>query len=280
MTGSESGLALGIVVLFFAALAAYFYWLAHRATVRAARLANLSLCAAMLGFVGFQLLNTSRAVVVTSLLFGVTGVVFASRSSRARRTDGAGPRVRPIVGGVLAVLHLCVVLAQIRFAMFTSTSNPWKRESPDGRYHVSLPSDCWREVPVSGPRPVAKFVCSSPMMAADVLSVRTADSEEYLIQLAGKARDRMARMPGRKVTPYSGTNPSGTHYRYQTMIDNAAEAPEMGVYIAHCFAWKPSNGVLVEILFEAPLRMSSMAGQEAEAQAIVTAVERICKGVQ
>jgi hypothetical protein len=281
------GVAGAVVVwLAFGALALIFYRASRRAKLRSARLANLSLCVGIAGFVAFQLTSAresaspgpSEIAIVIRTLLGLGTVVLAVTAFVHRRRDGGGI-VRPIIGGAVGLTLLAAAAASILFASFTSTSGAWTYQSPDNDYRLALPSGCWREGVMRGKQSKVMFACSKPRMQAVVMLVKSDQSESDFVSVVARAREFMESKPGRRATSHRGVNASGNSYHYLTTIDAGAEAESDRVFVADCYTWKPSKRLLVQILFEAPMTLLSIEGKEAAAKAIAASADTICKGV-
>jgi hypothetical protein len=271
------------VLVLFVGLALYFLRAATRPGARSTRLANGALCLGLFGllirYVGSGSSDGLRALVIAAQgMLALMTLVLVIVALRHRRGDGGGV-ARPVVAGVLGALELTSVAASILFSTFTSTSGAWSYRSPDGEFGLALPSGRWREGVMPGKVPHIMFRCSTPPMQAIIMSVRRDQTQSDFENAAGKARMMMGSKPSRHVQTREGVNTAGNTYRYSTTEDAATEDDGDRVFVAHCFTWKPSKQLVVEVLFEAPLTMASIDGKAAAAKAIATSAETICQSV-
>jgi hypothetical protein len=150
--------------------------------------------------------------------------------------------------------------------------------SPDGDFQLTLPSGGWREGVMPGTPSHVMFQTEDPVMQAIVFSVRHDQTKDDFVAVVAKSREAMQRKAGKPPQPHDGTRPGGIVYRYHTMLDAAADNGTSKIFVAHCFAFKPSKRLVVEILVEAPLPASSSEARPADPIAI--AADTICQSVE
>jgi len=227
-----------------------------------------------------------RAAVDLADRFGDPSAMATQRRTMERPTLAFGAIARYVTrhaGATLALVILAGAGASTTLAApaaVAAASKPWVYQSTDHGYHLTLPSDRWRQSAGKPSGSDAFFLHATPVMQASVMLVKHQQSADDLAKAAERARTLLEGSPQRRATAKirNGTNAAGNRYYYFTALDPGAAGEQ--VFIGNSFTWNPRTHVLVAVLFEGLQKAQSEADRAAELAMFEKASDAICLSVE
>lgn len=269
-TGRVIGLAL------FTLPALWFLVKAIRADARSARWANGSLFLGLLLFAQVEMLveDVGRTGAVVSAgaraLCGAGAIALAIAAFAARRRDGAVGFVRPTIALLFGALHLLISPSMLLFAsMFPDdTGDPWTYRSATHAFEVTLPSSDWKEVPTTDA--AVKFQRGGLSLHATVF-VTPGDRERFDATVARSLAGATDRR--------DGADAIGRPAAYGSRVSPGADGT--GEYfVAMRFIYDESRGVILWLILEGKLRMTSQSGGQRERAYYERCADSICDSLR
>jgi hypothetical protein len=274
-----------IACFLLAGPALYALYLAFGDMPRSRRLANLSLACGLailvvpekaLGLSPVEWPGVYRGVGVAHMALGLTGVALAIAAFLMRKDGGVGV-ARPLLGGLISIVHIVIGYGGLLFSSLNGPSTPWVYQSPDGSYRITLPGEQWRESPIPPDKGLAAFVRPAPRMQAVVRSVQReqtdADFALAIKALKYNLEHGSTELP-KNVKFQDGVNAAGNSYRYGFGMDSSPDGKP--VFVGVSATWIASKKIVVGIIFEAQPFHISETGKELEMDAIKKSAETIC----
>lgn len=271
----DAGVRLGQYVgpALFILLILYFLYRATHSDSRSLRLANLSLCCGLAGW----LLSTASAVLwILAAVSGLIGVGLAVLASKARRDGGVG-LVRVILALVLSVFavlggvssYVLPALIEGRGGHLEGPgASAWTYHSKEHGYQMRLPSSRWRAISSSDGKPGFRHP-SGAQILLDAAAGRSVEEHEERLSVS---------MPGAK--RQEGVTAKGCRYVSFTAMDR--DERDQSVFVVTTRIWcrdkqAPTGtptGASIRLVFEGkPGKLASPELLETNAKFIIDSVE-------
>ena len=242
--------------------ALYFFRKAATSRRRSSRLANWALVCGLTMFVVPEAFGGGGNISPTDLFsiggtiriaVGILGTALAIAAFRYRRDGGTGV-ARVVVGIVFNILHILSGASMLIYSDRLEADDSWNYESPDGLFRLKLPSHHWQPQPKTPEGATIEFVHDWPDQKATVRVYAGIDAEwkfARMVELYKVHIKEALNTLGRPGTE-EGTNAAGNRYSYYSILN--ASRDEGAVFFGHSFIWLPAKKIVVEVVYQAPLR--------------------------